>query len=121
MLFNSVYVEFLCSAVCAVASLFELRWFLPETQNSELTRLVKENVGHRIGKTCLTRRRVELFHYGYTVLDGFADASRLPVNVLNALGCPGSFLVVPISTIFDLVIRKLLREEGMKVEKSCKL
>lgn len=63
-------------------------------------------------------KKLELFHHGYAVLNGFADASKFWTEVLNMLEQLASFLVESMQTVFGLVISAFPGEDVLKDEKN---
>lgn len=52
------------------------------------------------------------------MLDGIADASKLPTEVLNILQRPASFLKEPTQTMFDLVMCAVPGDDALVEKKN---
>lgn len=54
----------------------------------------------------------------FAVLDGFADPSKIPAEVLNVLEQPASLRVEPLQTLLDLIISTPTTEKVLEEEKN---
>lgn len=115
--FIAVEVSLLCSILCPVANLLELRLLCPESPHLELVRLLEDNVESGICITYLSRKGGELGCRCYTVRDGTTDNLELLTNGLNAFKGAVSFLVEPLSAMIHLMLIIFSREEVMEEKK----
>lgn len=63
----------------------------------------------------------ELFHRRYTVLDGLADASKIPTKMLNVFEHPELFSLERLQTMFDEVTFIFRRKEVLDEKVNCNL
>lgn len=114
-------MEYIDSVVCSVATVSKLRLRLPNAQTLNLAAIFGKKSKKGIWRTYFARKRVELVHSAFAVLDGFADDFKIPSEVLNVLERPAPFLVGPWPTMFDRVVSTFSGEVALNVRYSVKL
>lgn len=67
------------------------------------------------------RKRADLFHHRYGVLDELADSSKVPTKVLHVLGQPAMFSVVQSHTMFDPVMSTFSGQKALMEDRTRKL
>lgn len=89
-------LKFFGSIVGMVAGISGLHLLLPEAEILRKSALSENKSTLGLWKTSFAGKRAALFHLEYVMLHGFADASKLPAEVLNVLERPPSFSVEPL-------------------------
>lgn len=120
MSFTAAHEIYLGSLFCIVAKLFEFRLLLRKAHNRRLALVAEAKRRHGIWKAYFSGKRAGLFQYGYAVLDGNVDASKISTEVFNALERSPSFSVEPMQTMFDLLMATFPGEEVVKEEENQK-
>lgn len=90
---NAADGKFFGNVIYIVATLSWLRSFLPKPRFLKPAAIPEEESRQNFRKTYFAGEEADLFHCEYTVLGGFADASKFQTKVLNVLERPPSVLV----------------------------
>lgn len=101
-----------------ISTVSELCLLLAEAQILKLATMATQKSRQVIWRSCLSRKRAELFHRKYAVIDEFKDVSRIRTEVLNVLEHPALFSLELLQTLFDMVMSIIPEKELLEVEKN---